>query len=213
MRDDLRNRFGILNQTIQSYQTQQKALEVRLHRTRDIVADLTQVIQVLQFMSEHLSEEAERQTAELASMALQETFPNQNLTLKTQHTNMRGQPAVEFMMVDHDKQVEDDPMEGFGGGPKDMLGIVMRIITTIRRNNLRRVLILDEPTSQVSDDYSAPASRFIRKLCDPSSKNGLDFDMLIVTHSKVLADYAHKRYHVSQDADGYLKLEEVNGVV
>ena len=102
-----RSRIDTVLAVLDAKKTEQKRLNDRLEQVRRDIADYQQAQAILSHLSEKISQDAERQTAELATLALQETFTDQNLSLVTKHSISRGQPAVDLLMVDHDKGVQE----------------------------------------------------------------------------------------------------------
>lgn len=205
-----RSRIDTVLAVLDAKKTEQKRLNDRLEQVRRDIADYQQAQAILSHLSEKISQDAERQTAELATLALQETFTDQNLSLVTKHSISRGQPAVDLLMVDHDKGVQGKPRQSFGGGPSAVLGIIVRVITVMRRRGMLRTLVLDEPTAQVSAGYSGKAATVLKKICLPLDQDGLGFSALVVTHSPVLAGQANRLYRAYTGEDNYLQVEELS---
>jgi len=118
-----------------------------------------------------------------------------------EHGNYRGRPGVVFRLKDETTGVEGDVLESHGGGPAVLVGIVLRVISVVRQPGMSRMLVMDEPTAQVSPGYREATGKFLRKLCEPPPR-GLGFKMLIVTHEDIIADEAHKRYRATKSDDG-----------
>ncbi len=184
------SRYGILRSRYTRLEERKLELEGDVRTTR-LAATL------LQEVSNSMNEEVEHKTAELATLALREAFPNQKLTFKVVQEVKRGQPSVSFLLRDELTGVEDEPLDSFGGGPAALLGVLLQVIATVRHSRMRRFLILDEPLAQVSAQYAPLVGKFLRKLCEPPPK-GLGFHMLVVTHSEVLAASGHHRYHAEK---------------
>jgi len=177
-----------------------------VERAREDLSTSKGAISLLQYVAAETSRANEEQTAALATLALRETFTDETLSLVVEHSVKRGHPGVTFKIRDEDIGAEGDPMESFGGGPAALIGVVLQVISTVRQPGMARVLILDEPLSQVSSGYGKKAGQFLRKLCDPT---GLGFKMLVVTHSDDIAEAAHKRYRAKKER-GILTLEETD---
>lgn len=156
----------------------------------------------LQHLSKRMNEKNETQAARLATLALAEVFPDLNISLEIEHTEARGIPATTLKLKDAEKGVTGEPCDSFGGGPASLLGVVLRVVTTVRQKGLARVLILDEPMIQVSGQYQERAAKLLRKLCEPTTNGGLGFDMMVVTHNPVFMTMAHKSYHATSSEDG-----------
>jgi DNA repair ATPase RecN len=165
----------------------------------------------LQHLSKKLNEKNETQAARLATLALAEVFPDLNITLEIEHTEARGTPATTLKLKDHEKGAIGDPCDSFGGGPACLLGVILRVVTTVRQKGLSRILILDEPMIQISGQYQERAAKLLRKLCEPTSNNGLGFDMLVITHNPIFMTAAHKVYNASTTENGKsLKIRDGN---
>jgi len=177
-------------------------MEVQLATTRDDLVDIKGAIQLLQYVSEQTSKSNEEETANLITLALQETFSDQDLTLVVEHENKRGQPSVTFNLVDKTsgKPIEGDLMDSFGGGPASLIGLLLQLISVARQKSMTKILILDEPLTQISDEYQEAAGRLLRKLCEPAPR-GLAFKMLVITHMDTIARAAHKRYEAVKSED------------
>ena len=186
---------------------QEKEAILEIEKNREQLLTDKGSVSLLQFIITEFSKQNEDKTAALASLALQEAFPDQQLSLLVEHTNLRGNPGVIFKLKDDIEGVEGDPVRSFGGGPSSLLGVVLRVISIVRQPGMDRILILDEPMAQVSKSYGPLAGKLLRKLCEPPPQ-GLGFKMLVVTHMKSIADAAHKRYH-AEKIDGSLVLKEV----
>lgn len=159
-------------------------------------------IQLCQFMAEKIAAPSEVITAKLATLALRECFPDLNLSLLVEHTNMRGNPAMIPRIKDDDTGACAEPRDAFGGGPAAVLSLIFRVITIIRQPSLAKVLILDEPLLHPSKEYQYLTARLLRKLCEPMDKGGLGFTMLVVTHNPIFQKAAHKSYSVRKSEDG-----------
>lgn len=170
-------------------------------KEKTLLSDTKACIQLLQFISQETTRDREVQAATLATYALRDTFSDIELALNIEHKVYRGHAGVEFKLRDEIKGVEGDPMESFGGGPASLLGLILQVISVVRQPFMDRILLLDEPMTQVSEGYQEAAGRLLRKLCDPPPK-GLNFKMLVITHMSSIAAAAHKRYEAQTSDDG-----------
>lgn len=181
-----------------------ESLKAQMEKTQQDEEEAKREVDILKgaiVLIQHILQEMNRQSEEaassLATMALQETFIDQRLELKAEHTVLRNQAAVLLKLRDSEHGIEGDPMESFGGGAASLLGLVMRAITIVRHPELERILILDEPLAEVSAGYRQEAGKFLEKLCSPPPK-GLGFKMLVVTHSDTVASAATKEYRAER---------------
>lgn len=170
---------------------------------RDDLVEIKGAIQLLHYVAEQTNKANEEQTAVLVTLALQETFEDQDLSLVVEHENKRGQPAVTFKLKDNTagRNIEGDLMDSFGGGPASLIGLLLQLISVVRQKNMSRVLILDEPVAQISEEYQEACGKLLRKLCEPPPR-GLSFKMLVITHMPTIANAAHKKYRATKSDDG-----------
>lgn len=185
----------------QVLQERKKDEEKLLEKARSEMQDIKGAIALLQYVASETNKAREEQTASLATLALKETFTDQDLSLVVEPETYRGHHGVLFKIKDERAGVEGDPMESFGGGPASLLGIILQAISVSRQPGMSKVLILDEPVPQISFGYQEAAGRLLRKLCEPPP-HGPGFKMLVVTHMDSIADAAHRRYRATKSEDG-----------
>lgn len=198
---------------VEATKIQQVDYEKKLRLARQDTKDRSGAHLLLQHIAERLNEQNEAQAAKLATLALNEAFPDQKLSLRAEHSNLRGNPATILTLRDEVRNAEGEPCEAFGGGPASLLGIVLRVVTVVKQG-LSRILILDEPNVHVSEQYQVATAKLMRKLCEPKEKNGLGFDMLVITHIDTFKTAAHRSYHAVTGEDGKsLKLVDPNTIM
>jgi len=191
---ELKTRYRNWKAQVSAIKQQYGHIEERANQAREAVQTTKGAIALLQFVAAEISKNNESQTAQLATLALREAFPAEQLTLQLNHTMKRGATGVEFELIDEQRKASGEPLESFGGGPGALLSIVLRIIAVVRHPEMARILILDEPLPQVSVSYAPLTGKLLRKLCEPRERGGLGFKMLVITHMAAIADAAHRRY-------------------
>lgn len=209
--EDFKRRIDVWKGRFESLKDRRNFLKDEVQNLYSSLSETKGAVSLLQFVAAEVSKFTEKQTADVASVALKDTFPDQQLSLVVKHSSQRGHSGVEFFLKDDLYDVEDDPMEAFGGGPASLIGLVLQVICTVRQEGMVRVLILDEPFSQISVEYETLAGRLLRKICDSKEQGGLDFKMLVVTHSNAIAEAAHKRYHADKTEEGKVFLTKIEG--
>lgn len=167
---------------------------------------LEKVLSLLQQIAAKMNKVSEDTIAELGSLALEETFPELQISLKLNHRELRGVPVTEIVLVDKKCKAEGPPIKFGGGGPTVLLGVLLRVITIVRQKNMRRFLILDEPLVAVSDLYIERACKFLKKICLPVASGGLGFDILCVTHNRMFIDASDKSYRIHWDSEAQSSL-------
>lgn len=83
-----------------------------------------------------------------------------------------------------------DPMNSFGGGVRNVIALLLRLIL-IKRFKLAKLIVLDEQFNDVSADYLPAVSALLRTLTD---KHG--YTILAVTHQPILALEADRAYQL-----------------
>lgn len=198
----------LLNEKMKQWQTCCKVLKQQLEEeqfslnfARQEIVELKSVIQLGQYVAQETNKLTEQQTAELATLALEETFDDEKLSLITEHSVYRGQPSCVIKLKDAKRGFQGDPIKSFGGGPVAIVSFILRVIVIVRQQNMARLVILDEPFVHISDSYKKAASKLLRKVCSPPPR-GLGFKILVVTQLEAIASAAHKKYWAYDSEDG-----------
>lgn len=84
-----------------------------------------------------------------------------------------------------------DPRDSHGGGLAQIVGFLSRtaFISTL---GFRRVLVMDEPFSAVSEEFLEPLSELLQSIV-----TDLGFQIILVTHQTSLAEAADRVYRVT----------------
>lgn len=127
--------------------------------------------------------------AELLNFGLRAVYPRQVKALVTT-TVSAGRPNLEITLQDGDTEPVD-PASAHGGGLAQILGLLIRALLIVATGK-RRLLVLDEAFSAVSDDLQEPLSSLLRAL-----SHDLGFQVLAITHDERLAAAADLRYTVA----------------
>jgi DNA repair exonuclease SbcCD ATPase subunit len=92
--------------------------------------------------------------------------------------------------------VQDDPLETFGGGVVNVTAFLLRIIM-VKRFNLAKFLALDESFNNVSEKYVEKVSQMLQIL----SKD-YGYKIVLITHQPKFTVAADKKYEVFEDDGG-----------
>lgn len=84
------------------------------------------------------------------------------------------------------------PLDSCGYGVADIVSLALRVAYWKLDGEARNVLILDEPTRNLSKEYQPLASLMLKKL----SESGIQF--IIVTHNTELSDAADRVFRVEK---------------
>lgn len=139
----------------------------------------------------------------LISGGLKAVFQDQSLEFKTVIDRYRGKTAMRPILMQNGH--EAPIMEAYGGGVLVVVGVLLRV-ALIMALNLRKVLVLDETLSHVSEVYIPGVSALLRKLCKE-----LGFEILLVTHADLFAEGADRHYHGKEGPDDTVVFELKKG--
>lgn len=135
------------------------------------------------------------QTVEaLVTYGLRTIFDDQTLTFKIDVATKFKQQWMEPRLVAG--QVDAAILDAFGGGPATVVAFLLRVLV-VRRLGLAPVIVLDEPFSMVSAEYTENVATLLRELCDK-----LGFTILMVTHDPAVVPYATHAYEAIETSAG-----------
>lgn len=190
---DLSERLDILNVRLAQ---RESLLEERLKMLRNLDSLISAFIleeelngkaeQALLSISTKVLGQSTGMIDKMLTTGLQLVFDDQALEFKTEIKKMRGKTAINFQLLEKGRSTPI--MESYGGGVLVVAGLLLRVVTIVALN-MRRILILDETLSHLSDEYVSNASKLLRKLCDE-----LQFTVLLVTHQPDFATHATHNY-------------------
>jgi len=107
----------------------------------------------------------------------------------------RGQAVIKPKIVTevNGKELEADVADAHGGGLVNIVSVIYQIlILSLVKPRQRRVLFLDEPFRNVSEEYLEATAEFIRQL-----NKKLGIQIVLITHRKQLTEVADKVYEFS----------------
>lgn len=167
----------------------------------DLVRQLTEEERLLQRVDEVLLQisskvlgQSTTKIDKLVTHGLRVVFEGEDLEFRTAVERFRGKTAVRFKLTCDG--VEAPLLEAYGGGPLAVAGVLLRVVAIIVLG-LKRVILLDESLSFVSEQYTEATSKLLRKLCAD-----LDFTILMVTHNPKFAQYADRHYEARRSPEG-----------
>jgi len=140
----------------------------------------------------------------IVSDGLRRVFDDPSLTLVVdKKAHARGN--VYKLLVRKDGGEPYDPMNSYGGGVVNVIGLLLRLIL-IKRFKLSKLIVLDEQFNNVSAEYLPTVSALLKTLTD---KHG--YTILAVTHQPILADAADAVYQVTTETGKPPALHKVEG--
>lgn len=159
----------------------------------DLEADWSRAADLLRTIEDEQSDRLRRDVEGLVSRALAAVF-DEPLSFVVSTRILRGQPAVEFSLVDP-SGTQRPVLGSHGGGVAQVVSFVLRVVVVLLSPS-RPVLILDEPFSMVSASYRPRLARFIREVVDSTS-----LQLILVTHDEHLPEVADRHYAFTRSGD------------
>lgn len=193
----LKGRLELLQQETHSavalYGMYQAQLTDMLLRKRKLMVDLKTSSEALQLIK-HVGVRTQKRTVfkieNLVTTAIRDVFGKDGYDFEMELTYTKRSLAVSFFFV-RDKE-RYDPLECCGYGVVDVACFALRIAIW-SLNPSRRVLILDEPFKNVSEEYRERVGQFVRKVSEQ-----LNFQFIITTHMPELAMHAHRCFRLKK---------------
>ena len=119
-------------------------------------------------------------------------------------TTKRNIPNATFKIKTRvlDRYIELDPIESKGGGIIDITALALRI-SVIEAFRQKGSIFFDEPLKHLSPLYRQSASEFIRQVSENLNKQ-----IIVITHTKELADAAHNMIELTKNEKGETEVNE-----
>jgi DNA repair exonuclease SbcCD ATPase subunit len=166
-------------------------------------ADLTaKARMLLEGYSEEEQEALRRRVEGLVSRGLAVIFGD-GYGFRVEVGQSRGQASMTFWIVT--PSGERDPIDSHGGGVVNVVSFVLRVVVTALTPGLGRVLVLDEPFAQLSQEYLEPMGAFLRELVDAT-----DIQLFIVSHEDEIVSVADNAYRLRKQS-GVTVVSEIPG--
>ena len=126
---------------------------------------------------------------------LQAVFEDLALSFHFSVDQSRGQQSLTPLLASHGV-VEGPLLESHGGGPAQLVAVLLRILT-VHRLGLAPVVALDESLGMVARRYVPACARFLSGLCQR-----LSLEMVWVTHQTEAVEEATCAYEIHSGSDG-----------
>jgi DNA repair exonuclease SbcCD ATPase subunit len=146
---------------------------------------------------------ARAQVEALVTAGLTAIF-EENLSFHLVESTSRQTPQIDFVVKTHlpdGSSFETDVLSARGGGLAAVVGLLLRVVlillTRASGKKSSDVLVLDETLAHLSREYLDAAGQFLRTLVDSTG-----LQILMVTHSPELVEFADVVYRLRLDAEG-----------
>jgi len=172
-------------------QSELKSLNAEL---KSLIIDLEEYEEaqvIIQQVARMTQQQLEYRVSEIVTLALSAVFEDP-YKFEIEFIDKRGKTEAEIWFVRNEEKIK--PIDASGGGVVDIASLALRIaLWNLQKPKTRNVLILDEPCKCLSADMLDKASLMIKEI---SQKLGLQ--IIMVTHSDVLAEAADKVFYVKK---------------
>lgn len=163
---------------------------IRKHKLRKINIEKAGII--IQTVAKQTQMELSYRISEPVSLALGTIFDGESYSLKLEFPYRRNQTECDVYFEKEGELFE--PMLEGSGGMIDVAGLALRAsILKLHHPKPMGLLILDETFKHTNISRHDSAGRFLQEI----SKK-LNIQILLTTHSNVLAEYANRKFKVSK---------------
>lgn len=190
-----------IKQSLRSIRTYEKSLQVQKNSLltkivglKDRKERLLKAQGVIDQTITRVSEGGIGKIESLVSEGLELVFPGEGAGFVVEKKSGAKGTSHRFLVCKGG--VQGPPIDTFGGGIVNVVQLLLRVIM-IQRFGLRKLLILDESFSNVSQEYLPMVSDLLRTLCEEQG-----FEILLITHQPILTSSADQVYQVSKGETG-----------
>lgn len=190
-RDELNMKLGKRNMLFTEIEKKKELL-----KTWDFDIDIySKVVALLQNVSEHVRLSIVAKLENIITEALQEIYADKLLKFIISFDNKQGGVTVKFKVYDDTTKQELNVLYAFGGGIKDIISTVLRVVVlemdSVSRNS---PIILDETGKGISAEYQGRFGKFLRVLSDR-----LNRQIILITHQQeTIIPYANCVFKIGQ---------------
>jgi DNA repair exonuclease SbcCD ATPase subunit len=146
----------------------------------------------LQATATSLHEGMIRSIADLITQALRATTDS-DMSFEITSVVRNGKVTLDFAISSNG--ISAEPLEARGGGIAALAGLFMRVVVIkMLGSRIRPILILDEPLSHLSAEYTAKAAQVLQEI---AAKLGIQ--ILMITHQPEIAEAADTVYSITNN--------------
>ena len=202
---DLKDKLQHLQATLSYKQGVQDQIQQNILRQQNRlqeIADLNTLYNKTSALLQHVSIFARKQVAivfeQMVTEALQTILEVKTLRFKVIFVPKKNGTDVVFKLHDTILNRELDVMKSFGGGVKDIVSTILRVLVLeLHKPAIQGPIILDEVGKNISKEYQANFGMFLQTL-----SRKLNRQIILITHSPIIAQAAEKIITVTKDSKG-----------
>lgn len=140
------------------------------------------------------------QLSDIVSNALKAVFQDNAYEFKIDFVQRRNSTECDLLFSKDGKDMK--PLDSCGYGAADIASLALRVAYWKLDGTARNILLMDEPTRNLSLDKQPLAGEIIKQLSE-----SLELQFLIVTHNIALAQAADKIFKVTKNK--YSRIKEI----
>ncbi len=178
-----------LNQ--EEYESLEKSLET-----------LEKVSEFMRKISIFLREGTKTKVEDIVNEALREIITDQDLKFKMKFEEKRNVNNLEFVIEENG--IDMPILTSCGVGVMNVVSTILRIVFVELQNQAKSLIVLDEPGSHISKQNQANFGKFLSVLSER-----LGHQLIIVTHTKDIADQCQNIITIQKDKSGKSKAIQV----
>ena len=168
----------------------------------------TKVVALLQNVSEHVRLGIVSKLENIVTEALQEIYPDKLLKFIISFDSSKSGVSVKFKVYDDINKQELNVLYAFGGGIKDIISTVLRVVVLeLDGSSKNSSIILDETGKGISSEYQERFGKFLRVLSDR-----LNRQIILITHQQeTIIPYANQVFKISQrEGKSYIETDSIS---
>jgi len=185
--------IGILNEKEANRKyIKKELLKHNKHKKTNLkyLKDLKEARSIIQVAAQATQQFLKDRISTIVSNALKAVFEDP-YTFKIEFVKRRN--SMECDLLFEKKGQSMGPLDSCGYGAADVASLALRIAYWKLDGDCRNLLVLDEPTRNLSRDKQPLAGQIIKHLSE-----SFNLQFLIVTHNKALIDSADKVFDISK---------------
>lgn len=189
MIDGKKGELAILQASLKQYELQYDKYKTNLDYIVEAQLVLQQTAQkTQQRLSYHISS--------FITSALESIWGEDSYTFTLNFIEKRNKTEVEMLLHTNEGDIDLKDLNSIrvGGGILDIVALALRIALWSLQVHPKRIMILDQPLSNVDQNYLPKAGELIKELSDK-----LDIQFIIINHNPALADIADNNIEVVKE--------------
>lgn len=189
MIDGKKGELAILQASLKQYELQYDKYRTNLDYIVEAQLILQQTAQkTQQRLSYHISS--------FITSALESIWGEDSYTFTLNFIEKRNKTEVEMLLHTNEGDIDLKDLNSIrvGGGILDIVALALRIALWSLQVHPKKIMILDQPLSNVDQNYLPKAGELIKELSDK-----LDIQFIIINHNPALADIADNNIEVVKE--------------